>query len=524
MAEWKYEIVIQGKASMGTGGTCTATIRRTYPSNNVNVSLYSISGSSGTWSCDKTLNVYLSKYHPTLTFNGYGWVELRLGSASGDSTSTGSGTFYDVSSSILNVGTSSKTFTVVENDDSTGVGTHVVLNNTKFTVIVNVTSKYNTSTISCSSPIDFGSSSSVSFSNSKISELQHKVTWQINSTYTNTVTTATGASSASYQIPTEWLSACPSKTKIDCTITVETMYQTNSIGTASSVISLNVPNDVKPSIESLTAAINNDRSADSFATKNNVYLQNLSGVALTANNAIAGEGSSIDTYVFSTTSEEEGVQTGNTYTIDTFLRSGAMKFTVTVTDLRGRQASANCTINVVPYNPPTIISYDAFRCLENKVGSEKGTYAMVRCTASVSSVTINNEAKNEMHIACYYYDEAVGDSVLTQALGDMTSGVSQRIGGALSTSVTYKARFVVSDKMGGSVHADVLIASAAYAIHVQKGGTGVAFGKTSEKPTSVEINPGWNFYYKGFLMAPVVYSATEAPEHPIEGLIWLKKK
>lgn len=518
MAEWKYKISVSGDHYMKDGTAITATIKRTSPSSVSNTGLYSLTGSCSVTSNSK-IQVYASDVY--LTFGSYFWIGT-LAKNTADHSINEEG--YDTSSSILSVGTGGKSITIVcDHAGGTGNGCYIK-DGAEFTVTVGVKAKYDTSTISCSSPIDFGSSSSVSFSNSKIGELKHKVTWQISSKYTNTLTTEIGAASASYQIPAEWLASCPNQTKIDCTVTVETMYGSNSIGTASSIISLNVPNDIKPSIGSFTAVIYNDRSKKQFATTNNIYLQNLSGVQLTVNNATAGSGSSIDTYTFSSTSEEEGVQNKGTYTITTFLRSGTIKFTVTVTDRRGRQASADCTINVIPYNPPTIISYDAFRCLENQVGSENGTYAMVRCTASVSPVTINTEAKNLMYIACYYYDAVIGDSVLTQALGDMTSGKPERIGGSLSTSVTYKARFVVSDEMGGVARADVLIASAAYAIHVQNGGTGVAFGKTSEEPTSVEINPGWNFYYKGFLMAPVVYSATEAPKNPIEGLIWLKKK
>lgn len=525
MANWTYEIVIQGDVSLKTGGTCTAVIRRTSPASVSDIGLYSISGSSGTWLCDVTENVYLSKYRPTLAFGSYGWVQLRLGAASGDAVSSDSGTFYDVSSSILNVGTSGETITVYEDDASTGMGTHVRLRNTVFTITINVVSKYDTSTFSCGSPIDFGGSSSVSFSNSKLSELKHKVTWQISSTYTNTLTTGTGATSASYQIPTSWLASCPDKTSIDCTVTVETMYGSNSIGTASKVISLSVPTNIKPSIGSLTAAIYNDKTLSSFATNRGIYLQTLTGVKLIANSVTAGTGSSIQSYAFSSTSEDVGTTSSNTYTIAAFGHSGTMRFTVTVTDKRGRQSSAECTIDVIPYSSPVISTFDAYRCTSSGTGSENGTYAQIRCAASVSSVKVSGVERNSMSIKSYYYVSTTGTPSLISAISDMTSGSSYVIGGGnLSTSSTYYARFVVTDAVGGTAQVDTLISSAAYAIHVKNGGTGVAFGKTSEISNSVEINPGWSFYYQGFLMAPVVYSATDEPKNPVTGLIWLKKK
>ena len=239
----------------------------------------------------------------------------------------------------------------------------------------------------------------------------------------------------------------------------------------------------------------------------------------------AGTGSTISSIEFSSTSEDDGSQKWNEYTIDKFGHSGKMNFTVTVKDGRGRAASATITINVIAYNLPVISSYNAFRCTLSGVGSEKGTYASIYCSANVSPVTINGSAANTMKISGYYYVYTTGTPSLVTAISNMTSGKVYIVGGGnLSSSSTYYARFIVTDAMGGTATTDTLISSAAYAIHVKNGGTGVAFGKTSEIQNAVEINSGWNLFYKGFQMPPIVYSATNAPSNPVTGLIWLKKK
>lgn len=519
MANWTYEITVSAGHYMKNGSTVTGTIKRTSPASVSDVGLYALTGA-----CTVTSNAAIQTYVPDvyLTFGSYFWIgALENKSSTHAITETG----HNLSSSILSVGTSGQSIDVVcKHEGGSGNGCYIKYAMT-FTVTVGVTNKYSASTISCVSPVNFGSASSVSFSNSKLSSLYHKVTWTINSSYTYTLTTATGASSASYAIPSGWMASCPTATSVNCTVTVATMYGSSTIGSASKTIVLNVPSDVKPSIGSLTASIYNDTSKGSFATNNGVFIQNLCGITITANNATGGTGATVSSYAFTSSADDEGEASGNAYTVAVLLRGGAITYTVTVTDSRGRQASASRTVNVISYSQPVITAYDAYRCVENGTGSETGTYAQIRCAATVSPVQIGGVAYNTMTIKSYYYLYTTGTPVLTTAIADMTSGASYVVGGGnLDASSTYYARFVVEDAMGGRAQVDTIVSSASYAIHVKNGGTGVAFGKTSEISNSVEINPGWNFYYKGFMMAPVVYSESSAPSNPVVGLVWLKKK
>ena len=524
MATWKYEVEIGTSHDyyMKDGYSITKTIRRTSPANVSDIGLYSI-GSSCRISSNQRMQVYANDV--TLTFGGYVWCgPLPFNNNTADRSINVEG--YDVSSSLLSVGADgSSSVTIVVGHPGGGGNGCYLKNGLVFTIEVEVKSKYDTSSISCGSPIDFGNSSSVSFSNSQLGALNHKVTWKINDTYQYTMTTATGASSATYQIPTSWMASCPAATSIECTVIAETLYNSNSIGTASKVIALSVPSSVVPVIGSFTSAIYNDTSKNKLATSKGVYIQNLCGARLTVSNATAGTGSTVSSIEFSSTSEDEGRQNWGNYTISKFEHSGKMSFTVIVKDRRGRSASATVSINVIAYNLPVISSYNAFRCTSSGVGSEKGTYASIYCSANVSPVTINGSAANTMKISGYYYVYTTGTPNLVTAISDMTSGKVYIVGGGnLSSSSTYYARFIVTDAMGGTATTDTLISSAAYAIHVKNGGTGVAFGKTSEIQNAVEINSGWNLFYKGFQMPPIVYSATNAPSNPVTGLIWLKKK
>ena len=320
----------------------------------------------------------------------------------------------------------------------------------------------------------------------------------------------------------DWLATCPDRTAIECTVTVETLYNSNSIGTTSKVISLNVPANVVPTIQYLWNLQYNPENQ--FVINSGRFIQNLVGAKIAVGGVVAGQGSYIVSYTCFSTSEDEGRQNENEYIIDKLTHSGNVSFTIVATDARGRTASVSSTITVIPYNDPVITAYDAYRCMANGTGSENGTYAAIRCAASVSPITFDGAAHNTMTIQSYYYISTTGEPQLTLALDNMTSGSLYVIGGGLSNSYRYYVRFIVTDAMGHTAQTDVIISSAAYAIHVKNGGTGVAFGKTSEISNSVEINTGWNLYYKGFQMPPIVYSATDAPANPVTGLIWLKKK
>lgn len=520
MATWTYEITVSGDHYMKDGSAFSATIRRTSPASVSDIGLYSIDGS-----CTVKSNSRIQTYanDVCLSFGSYFWIGT-LSKNQSDHSIVEDG--YDLDSSILNVGPGGADVTIsAEHPGGSGNGCYLK-HNLVFTISIGVNSKYSSSSISCGSPVDFGNTSFVSFSNPQLGVLNHKITWKVNDTYQYETTTATGASSAVYQIPTSWLASCPNRTSIECTVTVQTLYHNNSIGDPTSkVIALSVPNSIVPSIGGFTSEIYNDTSKEKFATSKGVYIQNLCGAKFTVSSVSAGTGSTISSIEFSSTSEDDGSQKWNEYTIDKFGHSGKMNFTVTVKDGRGRAASATLTINVIAYNLPVISSYNAFRCTATGIGSEKGTYASIYCSANVSPVTINGSAANTMKISGYYYVYTTGTPSLVTAISDMTSGKVYIVGGGnLSSSSTYYARFIVTDAMGGTATTDTLISSAAYAIHVKNGGTGVAFGKTSEIQNAVEINSGWNLFYKGFQMPPIVYSATNAPSNPVAGLIWLKKK
>lgn len=382
------------------------------------------------------------------------------------------------------------------------------------TMTINTNSAYSPSTFSAGN-VNFGETSRVSISIKSAADVYHVVKWQVGS-HSSTSQLGTNVTTATYTIPSSWMDAVPSSTAATLTITVTT-YKTNgsSVGSNSGSYTASVPSSVVPSISSVVASIYNQHSNIS-----DVYFQTLTGVRITVN--ASGNGSaSISAYSIAISPTETATQSGNNFYVSELKNSGTISFNVTVTDSRGRTASASTSITVQAYREPMFRTTTAFRCNAIGVADEEGLYASIRAVVEYTeyqgnSVTINST----------YFSDFTPEYT---AQNNMTSGATYIIGnGTLDPNIKYKVKFVVTDTIGGSNTLTIIVQTAAYAIHVKNGGAGVAFGKVSEEENAVEINEGWNLFYKGFITLPVIYRATtgerDAITNPPTGLVCLVKK
>lgn len=382
---------------------------------------------------------------------------------------------------------------------------------------ISTSSAYAASTFTANN-INFGNTSSVTITiNSATTSVYHVVTWTLGS-HTASQTTAQGGTSASANIPASWMDAIPNSTTATMTIELKTYRSGGTlIGTTSKTVTVTVGSGYNPSISSITAAIYNQHAQGSF---NNQYVQALTGTKVTVN-ASGINGSTISSYVFTASPNESYTRSQNVFTINEIKNSGTVTFTVTVRDSRGREASASTSISVIAYNKPVFNSTSAFRCNSSGVADEEGTWASIRETVQYSEIDGNSLTVNSV-----YYINAGQEST---AQNDMVSGTTYIIGnGTLNPNYTYYVKFTATDTIGGTTSIAIVVQTAAYAIHVQNGGSGVAFGKVSEQANSVEINPGWNLYYEGFVVLPVIYKDTvserDAIANPPTGLVCLIPK
>ena len=274
--------------------------------------------------------------------------------------------------------------------------------------------------------LNAGASMTVSLSNPKISDLRHDIEWTFGR-HTNRQSISTGVTQGAYAIPISWIDTIPSAISGTGSVTVYTYAGSTYIGSASYTFTLNVPDNIVPSIGSLTATqINND-----VPVSWGIYVQNRSGVRLTANNAAGTYGSTISSYTFG--GNINNTQTSNVLTISPIGGSGTITYTVFATDSRGRaSAPASVSIAVNPYSSPTLTSGVAFRCNANGESNEEGTFIGARAEAQFTSLN----GKNTLTVSCFY--QKLGDTTWTTGQNPMMIGTTYVFGnGKIAVNSTY---------------------------------------------------------------------------------------
>lgn len=378
---------------------------------------------------------------------------------------------------------------------------------------------YNKSTATLtSSSVEAGKTSTVSFSGDDLSNLYQVVTWSIGS-YSYKLTTATGATSASYTLPLEWVKAIPSSTSGSVTVYVETYSSDGQVGTQTLTQAMTVPSSVVPTLTSLTA----ENILGDVPSSWGVYVQGKSGVRLIANGAAGTYGSTISSYTFS--GGTTATQTSNILSVQRIDQSGSVTFSVVAVDSRGRSSAAkSVTISIQPYSSPSVTQAIAERCTSGGTVSDEGTYISAKVNATYSSVS----GKNSVSIQCYYQKN--GDATWTNALNSMSLDTAYIIGGGnVSTSYTYSVKFIITDQLE-TVEKIVTVGTASYIVFYRTDGTGVGIGKVCEADHSFEINGDWAFKYgtvnvgtKLNSIPSIVYTTGSTPTGSA-GMIWLKKK
>jgi hypothetical protein len=294
----------------------------------------------------------------------------------------------------------------------------------------------------------------------------HRVVWKFGgNSYTQSV--AAGAASASYTIPLSWLSAIPSATSGTASVSLETVDTGGlSLGTYTYNFMVTAPSTVVPTIGSVTASPVNDNTV---LAGWGIFAQGKSKASIAINGAAGAYGSTIRSYSI-TTSPSIGSATGSSVQTGAINATGTITITGTVTDTRGRTASKTATISIYPYAAPSFTPLDVFRCTSSGTRSDTdGTYVRIRATFGCSALSGGNLVSGQVKI------QQVGGSY--NATSAITSGTGVTLGGgSIAIDATFKATFTITDTVGTMTPYVAEISSAAYILHVKKGGKAIGFG------------------------------------------------
>lgn len=420
-----------------------------------------------------------SGYNPYLDFGDIGRVFVSTSVTDKTAIPITTPTDFNLDELLL-VGTVLNDFYIYGYKSSNGNVCTYSSNNAQFTITATIVQQYAKSSARVTSSVEAGSASTVTFINPYLSNVYHVVDWRFGTKVKSTTTTV-GASSTSYTIPLSWLTVIPSATSGTATVSVTTYsYGGQELGTDTYSFTITAPSSAVPTLSLAAARINN-----SVPSSWGIYVQGQSGVTITAT-AAGYQGSTISSYTIS--GGATGTQSSNVFTISTIYSSGAITYTVKVTDSRGRTATASTSISVVAYSAPAFSATDAFRCIANGTASDTGTYISAKATGTFSSVS----NKNSMTLKVQY---ALSTSGAYSTAVTLTNGTASIIGnGSIDINYSFKVKFTLSDQFN-TIEKVLNVGTAAFTVFFRQGGNGVAIGKVSERANAVEINPDWDIYH-----------------------------
>lgn len=285
---------------------------------------------------------------------------------------------------------------------------------------------------------------------------------------------------ATWTPPLLLASQIPSATTGLCTILCDSYIGSNMIGTTQKMLTLTIPDTVVPTISAVTIS----EASAGIAEKFGAYIRTHS--ALTTKISASGtQGSTISSY--------RSVLNSVTYTGDTF-RSGFLnvagenQMTVTVTDSRGRIATAIKKFVVVDYSTPSLTTFTAERCnTDGSAAQLDGDKVRVGIVATASAC----DGKNLLTGKIYYRVRGDTDWIEAQELTFVGYAISEGqllLGQTFNPLSSYDLKVSITDYFT-TVEQTISIGTKRVLIDFYRDGSGIAFGKSAERPNEVDF--GW---------------------------------
>ena len=304
------------------------------------------------------------------------------------------------------------------------------------------------STITSSVPIDGSTQGSVSISSINNS-YTHQLTLSIGES-SQVISLAAGVTSATFTIPSAWVSEVPNATSATATATLKTYNGATQIGGSDTkTFTVTVPASVVPSLTVAQTIVNSNATVAGWG----ILLQNYSQIKLTAT-ATAGTGATVASYTFS----GDGMSysgSSNEQTSAVLTSSGSRTWTVKVTDSRGRTATVTSSATVHEYASPVISSLTAFRADSGGNRDDAaGTYIKATGVFDYSSCDSHNSLTVDK---IEYQAEDAGSWTVGQ--NNAASETAYTFGGgSITETKTFHVKLTLTDALGNSADFTVDIA------------------------------------------------------------------
>lgn len=291
--------------------------------------------------------------------------------------------------------------------------------------------------------------------------------------------------SKTWEVPISLASQIPSGTSGTCTITCKTYNGSTLIGTKSVSFKAKVPDAVVPTISNVSIT----ETVSGLAARFGAFVQGKSKVKIGIV-AVGAFGSTIKAYK---TTVDGKSYSGTAPTTGT-LSSGTKAVTITVTDSRGRKATATRTITVIAYSAPTIRGLSPVRALADGTANYDGQYGKIGFSYSVATIG----GKNESRYTLEYKGRDSTEWIQIQAGTGYTLSTSILTGPVMDVDSAYDVRLSVTDYFT-TTRKTVEIPTAFTLLDFNASGRGAAFGKVSELADGLEIGLDMSIYKDIFM-------------------------
>lgn len=261
-------------------------------------------------------------------------------------------------------------------------------------------------------------------------------------------------------------------------------------------LELNIPDDftTKPAVSMALEPVGS--LPDAF---DGLYIQGKTKVKATLN--VTGK---YDAKIESSYIKVDGTtyDSGDKYTSGYLSKYGEITVTGYATDSREYTGSKEKKITVIAYSKPKILNVEAFRCYENGLQADDGTFLKIKAKRSYSLVKSNGEQKNFCKIR-YRYKAASASSYSswsTILAGDnLTSDVVETkalLNGLIAIETSFHVQVQAIDDVGDHAEATVIVPTDIVHNHKTKNGWGL--GKYCEGDNLLDV--AWDAHFHGDIL------------------------
>ena len=321
----------------------------------------------------------------------------------------------------------------------------------------------------------------------KYSSYTHNLKYEFGK-LSGTIATDVGTS-CSWTPPLSLATAMPNRTSDWGQIVLETYSGSTKIGQTNCILTLNVPDSVKPTLDSITLTDSNATVKNLLNTAN-TFAQVMSNVKVTFNSASGAYGSTISSYRAEIVGKNQSTNSNNGL-LGMMNFNGTVTIRATVTDSRGRTSNAvDVKVTVINYFTPQI-SFTLQRS-----GSASTTLTVTR-NARIAPLTVGGKQKNKMIISFKYkehsatnYTTDTGSAGGTWTTIDNLTNSSANLGATFSTLKSYDIIGKIEDAFT-SYEFKATVGTEKFPLAIRPDRIGL--GKTPEKANIVDSS--WEYYY-----------------------------